>query len=88
MGREDAASHHCQGREVWKPPTGCPASFAGEPGLRGLPGAVGEPGAKGAMGECPEGANTASLPRSGHRHGSRVEILLEPLLLFSYLPDP
>ena len=75
--------YHCQA-----PPNTYSISFAGEPGLKGLPGAVGEPGPKGAMGECLTAANTMDLPCRGHHHGPRVEILLELYLPFSNLPTP
>lgn len=56
--------------------------------MKGLPGAVGEPGPKGAMGECLTAADAMGLPRRSHRHGPRVEILLELPLPFSNLPTP
>ena len=68
-GQEGGEFYQCQA-----PLTRWSISFAGEPGLKGLPGAVGEPGAKGAMGECPTAINTMDLPFYSHRQGPRVEI--------------
>lgn len=56
-----------------QPPAADPLLSAGEPGIRGLPGAVGEPGAKGAMGKCPT------------KTGDRFELDILPGALSSFL---